>query len=324
VIHEMTSRTQDKRLLEEIRGSRATVEALVQAWLDDLLDRRVDELFEASDLARIAAASIREMAADPRNEKFLARQIAAWLDEAKNLGPNAQLPGRAVSAFRDIVNQPYVLEEDLVIALLDHEAAHVLLREVLRHALFRFSAQVINLFPGGEMAFWLVDKARGIAASATGGVAAEIEDKINESVDEALAPAFKLTAGRIADREFAGSMGDWRGHVLDVLLGWPTPKLVGSLEQVDPEELAGQFAAFLQGVAGWEKLEEVLRTTLVSTLDRAEDQSIRSMLSGSSLEQNWRPALEKQIADAVWPFVQSESFAAWLASITGGRGPTGA
>ena len=319
----MTVRTRDKRLLGKLRGSRETVEALVRAWLDDLLDRRVDELFDASGLARLAVSGVREMAADPRNEEFFARQMAAWLGDVKDLETSAQPPSRAVTAFRDIVNQPYVLEEELVIALLDHEAAHILLRDVLRHALFNFSAQVASLFPGGEVAFWLVDKARGIASSATGGAGSDIEHKINESVDEALAPAFKLTAGRIADREFAGSMGEWRGHVVDVLLGWPTSQLVGSLEQVDPEELAGQFAAFLQSVAGWDKLEEVLRDTLALTLDRAGDQSLRSLLSGSSLEQNWRPALEKQVADAIWPFVQSEGFAAWLASLSDGPPPRG-
>lgn len=318
----MTATIQQDQLLANIRHSREAVDALVRAWIDDVLERRVDELFDAGDLAGVAAAGIREMAADPGNEDFLERKIALWLGELSDLEIEAKLPRQAVTAVRDIVNQPYVLDEDLVAAMLDHEAAHILLREVLRQALFGFSAQVVSLFPGGEMAFWLVDKARGIAASAAEGVGSSIEGRINESVDEALAPAFELTAGRIADREFAGKMGDWRGHVFDVLLDWPTQRLVGTLDQVDPRELAGQLAAFLQGVARWEKLEEVMRDTLASALDRAGDQSLRSMLSGSSLEQSWRPALEKQLADAIWPFVQSKGFANWLASVIGSR-PSG-
>ena len=71
-----------------------------------------------------------------------------------------------------------------------------------------------------------------------------------------------------------------------------------------------------------EKLEEVMRDTLASALDRAGDQSLRSMLSGSSLEHSWRLALEKQLADAIWPFVESQGFANWLASVIGSR-PSG-
>jgi len=319
----MTATIQQDQLLANIRHSREAVDALVRAWIDDVLERRVDELFDAGDLASVAAAGIREMAADPGNEDFLERKVATWLGELRDLEIEAKLPRQAVTAVRDIVSQPYVLDEDLVAAMLDHEAAHTLLREVLRQALIGFSAQVVSLFPGGEMAFWLVDKARGIAASAAEGVGSSIEGRVNEAVDEALAPAFKLTAERVADGEFAGKMGDWRGHVFDVLLDWPRQQLVSSLDQVDPGELAGQLTAFLQGVARWEKLEEVMRDTLASALDRAGDQSLRSMLSGSSLEQSWRPALEKQLADAIWLFVQSKGFATWLASVSAGQPPRG-
>lgn len=319
----MTTRNQDDLLLSNVRRSREAVDTLVRAWTEDMLERRVDEIFDAGDLARLATAGIREMAADPGNEEFLERQIGIWLGELKDLKIEANPPRQAVMAVRDILSQPYVLDEDLVAALLDHEAAHVLLREVLRQTLFVFSAQVASLFPGGELVFWLADKARDIAASVAGEVGSSIEERVNESVDDALAPAFKLAAERIADEEFAGKMGDWRGHVLDVLLDWPTQQLAGSLDQVDPGELAGQLAAFLQSIARWEKLEDVVRHTLVSALDRAGDQSLRSMLSGSSLEETWRPALEKQLADAIWPFVKSKGFATWLASVSGVDRPAG-
>ncbi|NIQ94001.1 MAG: hypothetical protein GWN87_07165, partial [Desulfuromonadales bacterium] len=95
--------------------------------------------------------------------------IASWLGELRDLEIEATPPGQAVMALREILNQPYVLDKDLVAALLDHEAAHILLRDVLRQALFAFSSQVASLFPGGEMAFWLVDKTRDFVASVAGG-----------------------------------------------------------------------------------------------------------------------------------------------------------
>ena len=318
----MTATIPKDQLLANIRRSREGVDTLVHAWIDDVLERRVGELFDAGDLVRVAAAGIREMAADPETEAFLEGRIAIWLGELRDAEIETKPPRQAVIAVREILNQPYVLDEDLVAALLDHEAAHILLREVLRQALFVSSAQVANLLPGGELAFWLVDKARGIAASAVGEVGSSIEERVNESVDEALDPAFKLAAERIADQEFAGKMGEWRGHVLDVLLEWPTHQQVSSLDQIEPGKLAGQLAALLQGVARWEKLEEIVRDTLVSALDRAGDQSLGSMLSVSLPEQSWRPALEKQLADAIWPFVESDGFANWLASVIGSR-PSG-
>ncbi|MBT8440901.1 MAG: M56 family metallopeptidase [Gammaproteobacteria bacterium] len=318
----MTARITDDHLLPNVRLSREAVDSLVRAWIDDVLERRVDELFDAGDLARAAAAGIREVAANDETEELLERRITIWLGELRDLEIEARPPGQAVMAVREILKQPYVLDEDLVAALLDHEAAHILLRDVLRQALFAFSAQVASLFPGGELAFWLVDQARGIVASAAGEVGSGIEERVNEFVDEALDPAFKLAAERIANQKFAEKMGDWRGHVLDVLLEQPRHQWMSSLDQVDPGELAGQFAAFLQGVARWEQLEEIVRDALVSALDRAGNQSLRSILSGSLPEESWRPALEKQLADAIWPFLESQGFANWLTSVIGSR-PSG-
>ncbi len=318
----MTTRTPDDRLLANVRLSREALDSLVRAWIDDVLERRVNELFDPGDLARAATTGIRGVAANPETEELLERRIARWLAEIRDLEIEAKAPGQAVVAVREILNQPYVLDKDLVAALLDHEAAHILLRDVLRQALLAFSSQVASLFPGGEMALWLVDKTRDIVASVAGEVGYSIEERVNESVDEALAPAFQLAAERIADPEFAEKMGDWRGHLLDVLLDQTRHQWVNSLDQVDPAELAGQFAALLQGVARWDQLEEIVRETLVSALNRAGDQSLRSMLSRSLPEQSWRPALEKQFADAIWPFVQSQGFANWLTSAIGSR-PTG-
>jgi hypothetical protein len=287
-----------------------------------VLERRVNELFDPGDLARAATTGIREVAANPETEELLERRIARWLAEIRGLEIEAKAPGQAVVAVREILNQPYVLDKELVAALLDHEAAHILLRDVLRQTLFAFYSQVASLFPGGEMALWLVDKTRDIVASVAGEVGYSIEERVNESVDEALAPAFQLAAERIADPEFAEKMGEWRGHVLDVLLDRPRHQWVTSLDQVDPAELAGQFAAVLQGVSRWDQLEEIVRETLVSALNRTGDQSLGSMLSRSLPEQSWRPALETQLADAIWPFVQSKGFANWLASVIGSR-PSG-
>lgn len=304
--------TRNKQLLNSLRNSRAAVAGLIGAWMDDVLERPVGELFNTSELAVAIATGIRGVAADSRNEDFLRERIAIAIEELQDLEGAGKLPTRGVKAIRNLAAQPIVLDEELVSALLDHEAAHTLLREVLQQSLLGFTAKVASVFPGGETAFWLVDKARELAASAAGDVGTSIEQRVNESVDEALAPAFKLTAARIADEKFAGEMGDWRGHVLDVLLDWPMRELMGTLKQVDPEELAAQLAAFLQGIAEWTMLDKTIEKSLESTLDRAGDQSLGSLLAGTSVEKDWRPALEKQLVEAVWPFVQSAAFETWI------------
>jgi len=308
--------TGKNQLLTNIRGARAALAGLIHAWMDDVLARPVGQLFDTAELASAIATGIRGVAADPRNEEFLKARISVSVAELQDLKVAGELPERGLEAMRNLAAQPIVLGEELVAALLDHEAAHILLREVLQRSLLDFTQQVASLFPGGETAFRLVDKAREIAASAVGGdVGTSIEQRVNESVDEALAPAFTLTANRIADEEFARTMGDWRGHVLDVLLSWPTQELVGTLKQVDPEQLAAQLAALLQGIAEWTPLEQTIRNSLEATLQRAGDQSLRAMLSETSMEKDWRPALEKQLVEAAWPFVQSDAFEKWLGGV---------
>jgi hypothetical protein len=305
------------RLLTELRGSRDALAAVVQAWIDDVLERPLSDLFDTAELASAIAAGVRGVAADPRNEAFLKQQISTAIDELQSATAGGKLPSRTITALRDLAAQPYVLDQGLVAALLNHEAAHVLLRDVLQQSLLDFTEQVASWFPGGEVAFWLVGKAHGIAAAAVGEVGQSIEARVKASVDEALAPAFGLTAERMADPAFAAQLGDWRGHILDVLLGWPTPELLATLEQVDPEELAAQLAALLHSMADWSMLEQTLQASLESAMGRTGDRSLHQLLSGTSLEQDWRAAVEKQLVEAIWPFVQSAAFEHWLNRLAG-------
>ena len=307
--------TEDHKPRRITNPSRQALETLVHAWMDDILERPVDELFEITELAAALTTAIRGIAADPRNDEFLRQQVALSIDELRALEVEGRLPQRSITAIRDLAAQPLVIDEALMAELLDHPAARVLLRELLQQALHDFAEKIASLFPGGQTAFRFVDQARAFAAAAVGGVGISVEESVNESVDEALAPAFQLAARRMAEAEIAGELADWRGHVLKVLLDRPMNELIGTVDQVSADALAAQLSSYLHGIAEWHRLEVTVEQSIAAALERAGDQSLRAMIAGTSAETDWRPVLEKQIVDAAWPFVQSEAFQEWLGGL---------
>lgn len=303
-------------LLENLRESRKPLEALVHAWVDDLLDRPLSSLFDSAELAETIASGIRGVAQDPNNEAWLREQIGESLDELRSVRIRGKLknklPKRALAAARELAAQPFVLDEELASELLDHPAVHAMVREVLQRSLLGFAKQITELFPGGKMFTGLMGKARGIASAGLGGMGAALEHRANEFVEDTLAPSMDLAASRIADEEFSEELADWRGHILDVLLDQKAADLLEMLDQADPGALADSLAAFLRGVAEWDKLESTIESALEAAMDRAGDSTLREVIGDTSLEKDWRPAVEKQIVDSTWPFLSSDAFAAWL------------
>lgn len=300
--------------LENLRKSPDALVALVRAWVDDLLDRPVGELLDRAEIVSAVAAGVRGVVSEPSNIELLQEQIAIAVQELQGLDVKGRLPERTVDAMRGLATQPFALDEAVMAEILDHEAARILLREVLEQALFSFTKQLASLFPGGETAFRIADRARGLAASAVVGTS--IEERANESVEEAVAPALDLAAGRLSDDAFSSKLAGWRGHILGVLLDQPLENLVGTVDAIDSESSAAQLAEMFQGIAEWDRLETVIEKSLESALERTRDQSLRDIAAGTTLEQEWRPVLEKQLFALAWPFMQSDAFETWLRGVS--------
>jgi hypothetical protein len=299
-------------LLKNLRKSRTPLAALIHVLMDDILERPVGELFSTAELSGTIAVGIRSIAAEPRNEHFLERQIYVSIADLQDAKFKGKLPNRMIKAIRSLAAQPFVLDEDLITELLDHDAARILLREVLQLSMLSFSEQLANLVPGGNVISEFVSKVRGIAALTIGSDGMSVEEHINESVEKTLSPALRMTAERLADDSFTAELADWRGHVLNVLLDQPVKELIGHLDQVAPKELASQLATLLQSIAEWSKLEEIIEKSVGVALDRAGDQSLRNIMYGASAEKDLRPVVEQQLVEAIWPFVQSSAFEEWL------------
>lgn len=306
-------------LLAALRKSKMPLERLVHAWVEDVLERPVGELFDTEELTRTIAGGIRGVARDRNNEKWLREQIAASLEEIQHVSTRGKLanklPKKVVNSARDLLAQPFVFDEDLAVELLDHPAVHAMIREVLQASLLEFAKSITEMFPGGRVVTGLVGRAKGIASAAVGGAGSQLQRQVNEFVEDALSPSLDIAAGRLANDDAAEELADWRGHLLDVIVDQPVRDLVGTLDQVDPDELAGALAGMLRGLGEWKQLEATIAAALDAALERAEDRSVRDFLASTSLEKEGRAALEKQLVDLMWPFVHSEAFAAWLESL---------
>ena len=295
------------------------LESLVHAWVEDVLQRPVADLFDTEQLTQTIAGAIRGVARDKNNEKWLTEQIAASLEEIQDVKIRGKLgnklPKKVTNSARDLLAQPFVFDEDLAAELLDHPAVRSMLREVLQSSLLEFAKSITEMFPGGRMVTGLVGAAKGIAGAAVGGAGSGLQNHVNEFVEDTLSPSLDIAAGRLADDDAAEELADWRGHLLDVILDQPVSDLLGTLDQVDPDELAAAIAGMLRGLGEWKKLESTIAGALEAALERAETKSVRDFLGETSLEKEGREGLERQLVDVMWPFINSNAFETWLKSV---------
>jgi len=304
--------TKKHPLLVNLRKSHAPLAALVHIGMDHLLQRPVRELFNTAELSRAISIGVRSVATEPHNEQLLEKQICQSIAELQDSKFEGKLPELTVEVIRDLAAQPLALNEDLIAQILDHNAARILLREVIQLSMLSFSERVADSLPGGNIVSQFASKFRGFSALTIGSEGMTVKTLINGSVEDNLAPALRMTAERLADDNFAIELADWRGHVLNVLLDQPIKDVIGHLDQVAPKELAKQLTVLLQSIAEWSKLEEIIDKSVEAALDRAGGESLHTLLKGAETEKDLRPVVEKQLVRALWPFVKSPEFEEWL------------
>jgi hypothetical protein len=304
--------TKKHPLLVNLRKSRAPLTELVHIGMDYILQRPIHELFNTNELSKAIALGIRSVAAEPRNEELLEKQIHASIAELQRSKFDGKLSEHTVDAIRGLAATPVKLNEELVAQLLDHSATRVLLREVIQLSVMNFSERAAAVIPGGNMVHQFAIAFRGFAARTVTSDGMTVEMHINGAVEDNLSPALRSTAARVADENFAAELADWRGHVLNVLLDRPIKELIGQLDQVSPKELAGQLAALLQSIASWNKLDQVVQKSVQASLVRVREQTLNDILQGTGTEKDLRPIVEKQLVKALWPFLKSAEFEAWL------------
>ncbi len=308
-------------------GPAAALAALV---CDDLLQRRLEDLVDTTQLATVfhdrAPVWLASSGAALAAEVALA-DVLDWLD--RHPGPiGAHLPEEAKASLRRAARQPFIPDRELLTQILNRPAVRQLFRESLLDVLVAFARRL-----GGPTSESRVARGVGglgrlaartgalgaLASNVVGAISEEVgrqaERLADQSADAAVTGLIQhlietLTApARVADQAAL------REALLDGVLGLTGAQLARQLRHnpLGPtaRELREGLAAWLGSSLGRPLVAEWMRRLLA----RAGALTLREILEHFGLHEPLHAVGVEAARRYLEPLVGSEAFAGWIASL---------
>lgn len=322
------------------------VDRLIELYLDEILERPMQEVLDPTRLARSLAGAIRSAAARPdladrvqvmlRDLQERSTREAREQDSLRKL-----LPPELHRSFRPLLSEPWVPDRRLVEALMDHEAMSSLVTDVLQAVLISFGKKIRSIAPDAGRVSQLGSglrapglsslRAIGSSVAAVGsGVAhafgaeieRQIEQRAREHVDGAIQSVLSDVVSHLTDPRRARSMAAWRAHCLGVVMDTPMTTWGAELRKLKPETLGPAILASLRALAASEDLAERLEGVIRSAFDNSTKRSLGQHLRDLGLEEEWRRETALLIRSSMNPLLASDAFATWVEEMLTGTKPS--
>lgn len=314
-------------LLRLLREDDSHLRALVSLILDDLLSRPAKELVDSRWLADAILSGMRASVEDDRTRRWILDQLQASRQLAvSQQGTLAQRVSPEVSrAVKDLLRRPYSPDPLLVRAIVDHRAIRNLMRDMLQTTLNDYAKKVqvpkgaMDAFAASPLSRGRLGQlaaAAGVAAKVVGGeVERQMEGRVKEVVDDAIARSVEIAVRHFCAPEHAQDIAAWRADGFDVAMHFPLSAWAHELDKLDPEGLVTDIEALLRALTRSEAFAGQLRGAIDAALTQGGDKSARDFLEGSGLEEGWRPQAEELMVRRALAFVQTDGFEAWFGAL---------
>jgi hypothetical protein len=310
-----------ERALDRLRTQPSHLDALARLFVDDLLSRPMREIVEPERAASLLVEAVRAAAAEPGLASWLEARIEAAhreLDDRPGvlgeLVPITVLAPLERALRRDLRPDP-----TLVRALVDHPSMRAVAAGILHATVLDFARSLKSAVPeaaakvpGGGFASRLAGVAMGVASAVGSEVEARMDDRVKAWVADAIGRTIETSIKRALSPEVGDELAQWRVDVLHALMKQRIDVLGREVKKLSPKDVAADAAGLLEALAAWGSLQDALEDALSAVLERIGDQSTRSILDGSGLEDAWRPAFEAVLRDHLARVVGTDAFAGFF------------
>ena len=233
-------------------------------------------------------------------------------------GP-AEIPSSIRGPLREVLRRPYVPDRALMGAVLDHDTARLMLKNLFQDLLVAFARRLRPpmQLPKPALPFGRLQRlGEGMLGAMGHELEHQVEQKAREFTDSAVQRLVEKMADHLCNPELVTEYGDWRAHMLDVVLDADLHALAGEVEKLDPEALIATGAALVCGIAGREELTGELQAVIEAVMEGAGGRSARVLLDGVDAHGiGLVRDLLRQRASAV---VETEGFARWWDEVVEG------
>ena len=298
---------------------------LVRLVADWVLDRPLEKLIDPEFVANQVVTALEVSAQGVQLERWVQDQVAAMRNQIPSGQPADQLTPELQQAIEDVISRHYTPDQSLVLALIDHPTMENLVRDILSQAMRNFTQKLRIQMPGATKA---APKARGlgrlgsISQNVLGGLGSEISQRAEQLASQTIDEALRLSVGQVAhhicDPDNADHYSAFRLHLWRTIIAQDNRTLAMEWDKLDPESLVVAGTAITRAMTRREGLREDVQKMVQGLIDSAGTTCLRDLLEETGLHESqdeWRTALETQLAHQVRDFVATDVFAEWLGQL---------
>jgi hypothetical protein len=299
------------------------LDALVAHGVEFIMERPVAELLDPDWIAEQVVLNLTTASEQEQVEDWFRQQVHAARARVPSGTLSDHAPDEVVRPLRDILTRSYVPDHDLTARIVNHEAMERIFKDILVAALQGFASRVSSLrppVPTSKAVSRSFDTLRSLQRRAQqgvlGGISSEIERQaraqISEHVDKSLSAVLSQVADHLCDPTYAPLYGEFRAHVLDILLETDSATLAGEFDKLEPDHLVSVGAAVARTVARRPGLRDDVAAAARAALDAAAGRSLQDFLDESGLETGWRAELQARSVEQARDFIETPAFSTWL------------
>jgi hypothetical protein len=320
-------------LLTKLRSDEAIAD-LARLVVADLLGRPPAEVVDARFTAELVQRSLQGWLASDAAEQ---RIITAVEDLRSRLSEDERrledvVPAEVVSGARQLSARAYSPDRETLLAILDREPVHRLVREILRETLVEFGQKLRAPVADNRVAKSLGGLGRfarskatgksgsisalagGLVGAVSGEVERQVERRAAEFADGAISGVLQRLADELCDPRRVDDQAALRGALLDGVLGLRGVDAAKELDNADPTELVGLVRTLLTEWADDDDLadsiaevvDNLLAEVDAPTLGDLLDDSIRNLIGDLAGD-----LLRRRLG----PLFASDAFGAWFAAL---------
>lgn len=306
-------------LFEKIQGS--ALDVLVCDVLDYLLEQPIHSLLETSFVQKQILLSLQTFSHGEQTERW----AKDMLDQLRSMAPQEVpvLDTDLLEPIQELLGFPFALDEDICLAMMQHEAIEDLMRAVLTETIEEFATKIkaitqnaapTNVSKGLGAFRSLTDKA--LKSTPLGGIAQLLEKqlqfKTQEHITKSISSSIAKTASLLAAKENRIQQGSFRIHIFSTLLQTPVSVILEQVDALGTERFVQLVSTFLGRLSQNVAFQEGLSQALEQSMSLWGDKSLRTILDESGMGEAWREDTQPMLTAIAHNFIQTETFRSWL------------